>query len=355
MQKESIKTIFSVTVITTILFLAVEGAAYYYNFTHDNKTPFLLDKNLLARALKGVDEKDTYKLLDHHLGFAKKVDEENEQWLQKNGYRWRSGFIIYSALPDDKLERPIILTLGGSTTDGLKYGHSWPEDLSKLFLANGVPGTIINGGTGGYSSNQELLKLLRDGLSLKPDIVISYSGVNDRGKYSELPYPMVHIYQKNVLENKHQNKSIIFPSTIELFSRFFGGALASDGGYTFGIESNLTLWEQYIRNMQIMNALSELYGIKFFGVLQPCAFCRSEDVWSGGKAEKYKKAIRVLYDDLMPRIKRYNFMSDATQLFAGEKDVYKSDGVHLLPRGDKLVAQYMFEKIRTESKRPDPD
>jgi hypothetical protein len=69
------------------------------------------------------------------------------------------------------------------------------EELSKLLTADGYSGTIVNGGTGGYSSNQELIKLIRDGLEFKPDIVISYSGINDMGKYNELPYPMVHPYQ----------------------------------------------------------------------------------------------------------------------------------------------------------------
>ena len=137
-----------------------------------------------------------FSVLDPQLGFARRNPEASGKWEKQ--YYWINGFAVYGR-KEAALKHPVILTLGGSTTDGIEFDHSWPEELSKILVEKGINGTVVNGGTGGYSTNQELLKLLRDGLEFKPDIIISYSGVNDRGDYGELPYPMVHTHQRDTL------------------------------------------------------------------------------------------------------------------------------------------------------------
>src|SRR5262249_19633208 len=148
-------------------------------------------------------------------------------------------------------------------------GHSWPEELSKLLQEKQILGTVINGGTGGYSTNQELFKLIRDGLEFKPDIVISWSGWNDRDVYDVLPYPMIHKYQIRFLENiltlKHP---MFFPSTVRLL-QIIQNAEPRRLGYTLGVPSKRTPAENYKRNMQLMHAIAVANGAEFFGFIQP--------------------------------------------------------------------------------------
>ena len=86
----------------------------------------------------------------------------------------------------------MILALGGSTTDGVKFPNSWPEQLARILDANKIPAVVINGGIGGYSTSQDMFKLVRDGFEFKPDIVIEYAGVNDGWRYGVADHLMVH-------------------------------------------------------------------------------------------------------------------------------------------------------------------
>jgi hypothetical protein len=84
----------------------------------------------------------------------------------------------------DKLERPIIVCLGGSTTDpflqiNLPNGNlleiatgSWAEELARIMDHKKIQGTVFCGETSGFRTAQDLIKLLRDVLEIKPDIVI---------------------------------------------------------------------------------------------------------------------------------------------------------------------------------------
>lgn len=68
-----------------------------------------------------------------------------------------------------------IVTLGGSTTDPHNKGH-WPGVFSQILEAKGIAAQVFNGGVGSYSSKQEVIKLIRDALSLSPDVVVSVDG-----------------------------------------------------------------------------------------------------------------------------------------------------------------------------------
>ena len=74
----------------------------------------------------------------------------------------------------------VMLVLGGSTTDPYYNGiKSWPYFLQEMFDDNSINVRVLNGGVIGYTLAQELLLLLRDGLSEAPDYLIDFSGYND--------------------------------------------------------------------------------------------------------------------------------------------------------------------------------
>src|SRR5262245_21678741 len=119
---------------------------------------------------------EQFLTIDPHLGYARGNREKKVSKLQDK-YTWIEGLAVYNKKGHPELEHPIILAMGGSTTDAVQSNQSWPEELSKLLAEKGISATVVNGGTGGYSTNQELLKLVRDGVEFDPDIIISYSGV----------------------------------------------------------------------------------------------------------------------------------------------------------------------------------
>lgn len=101
------------------------------------------------------------------------------------------GIMVYG---DDTAEDFKIAVLGGSTTDGkFTFFKSWPELMyEELGNQNFKNVTVYNGGVSGYASGQELLKLIRDMIPLKPDMVIVYDGFNDLNYRN--PYPLTSGY-----------------------------------------------------------------------------------------------------------------------------------------------------------------
>lgn len=74
-----------------------------------------------------------------------------------------------------------IYCIGGSTTycDGLNdYKDTWPYKLRKSFSKN-RKGLLVNGGVGGWSTIQSMIRFFTWGSILKPKITIFYQAKND--------------------------------------------------------------------------------------------------------------------------------------------------------------------------------
>ncbi len=302
--------------------------------------------------LKNIDvtRDDGYNTIDPHLGYAHGIDDPKIRKLNKE-FTWIDGFVVYAkeAKQIRELQRPVILALGGSTTDGVQYGHSWPEHLARMLRESGTPGTVVNGGTGGYSTNQELLKLVRDGLEFKPDLVISYSGINDRGSYSELPNPMTHKYQRSLLTFLTQNSSSpLLPSTIKVLQRIIGIDTKDNIGYTLGVPTDRTLGQQYEKNMQLMHAVSNSAGAEFVAFIQPYGNYGKSGIDSENKKirKNYSEKVKALYDEITQLPSRVEYIRDATNILDEYPDLFKEDDVHLLDRGDEVVARHIFNEIK---------
>jgi lysophospholipase L1-like esterase len=311
-----------------------------------------IDIPLVVERPQPLLEKEKFSVLDPHLGYARAETQAVKKLQGK--YSWIDGFVIYSKSAPADLERPIILAMGGSTTDGVQFDHSWPEELSKLLAQRGISGTIVNGGTGGYSTNQELLKLVRDGLTFKPDIIISYSGVNDRGAYGELPYPMVHPYQRQTLEFlTRPTHSPLFPNTIYLLNEILWGSRPAGMTFTLGVRSSETLGQQYERNMTLMAAIARASGATFYGIIQPNAYVSpggesrapEKNRVKGGKLAKKIAALRGLYGQISDVPARLPFVHSFISIFDGEDRTYIEDGVHATLKGDHIIAEKVLDLI----------
>lgn len=340
------KTVLLVTINTLVILAIIEVASYLLLSSQGIQSSLFVTSNT---QIEGARD-DKFNVIDPHLAYAHGANESRVERLSSD-FTWMDGFVVYAKNVQDirTLQRPVILTLGGSTTDGVNYDHSWPEHMARMLREGGMPGTVVNGGTGGYSTNQELLKLTRDGLEFKPDLVISYSGINDRGRYSALPHPMTHSYQRNLLDTLTRSaQSPLLPSTVSALQLLGGADAESRISYTLGIATDRTLGQQYERNMQLMHAISESQGAEFIGFIQPYGYFRNAD---GALPEKdrglhYRSMVIALYDEITRLPSRLEYMRDATKILDDHPDVFKPDRVHLLDKGDEIVAKHVLSEIQ---------
>ena len=157
-----------------------------------------------------------------------------------------------------------IVTLGGSTTDG-NTEHIWPWLRMGLRCRSGVAG---------FSTNQELLKLIRDVLPLKPNIIISLNGVNEYGVRASVRFhPLVNIYQANVMEYLvEEPEPKIMPNTLYLFRRLsekLSGNKPIKRGINYGPKVETKAQEQWLQNIRSMYAVAEEFDIPYLCFLQP--------------------------------------------------------------------------------------
>lgn len=166
------------------------------------------------------------------------------------------GYSIYEGNVGSKK----IMILGGSTSDHTFDSiNSWPYLLYEKF-DKGV--TVYNGGIVGYNSSQELLKLCRDISIIHPDIVISYSGIND--------------CYRGTMNFEHPYTSLYFNKTIEkllnLASNSSHSSYSSPIAINYGLKNNNPPHIIWIDNEKKMKGICDSCGALFLGVLQVSLF-----------------------------------------------------------------------------------
>lgn len=276
-------------------------------------------------------------VFDPHLGNANPQFGSKVLALQNRGHAYQDGFALYNTktFSTEVHSRPIILVLGGSTSDPLRP-HSWPEYLAKLMTENGQKGTVVNAASGGYTSSQELFKLMRDGLEFKPDIIISYGGLRERQGVSPLPYPMVTKYQRQIVLDNARPNFPIMQNTILLF----GGFLSR--GYTYGLPTRNDHSSAWMRNMRIMHAVSQEFGANFCAILQPY---KPSQVKKNKRSEMIQiRAAQGKASSDLP------YVHDMTHLLDGLKSATEADGVHASSSGNEVIAKRIYELIFLEHK-----
>ena len=89
---------------------------------------------------------------------------------------------VFAAGPQAETERPVILTVGESTTAGygVRRDLSYPSQLQKTLDERGYRYRVVNHGVSGSTTDGALTRLTR-GMGLLPRIVIIALGGNDAG------------------------------------------------------------------------------------------------------------------------------------------------------------------------------
>ena len=253
----------------------------------------------------------------------------------------RGDKILYE-MKEKKSDNEITIVLvGGSTTDPLYAGiNSWSFCLQEMIDNNSIAARVVNIAERGYTSSQELLVLLRDGLAVKPDVVISYSGWNDitpamdieKGKRYAYTSRNLYLTFKNLLENYHGEKP---------FCDVYYGKLEDNP------------FEQYITNMRLMHAVCVEFNCKFYGLLQPslasipiellkCSFAKSvvKDPLMTDMREKWD----VFYNKYLAENSIYSYLYDFTHILDEHDDVFE-DSCHVSDAGNRIIAEKVFELL----------
>lgn len=279
------------------------------------------------------------------------------------GYSRIPEFVAYGDVSSPDALR--IVALGGSTTDPFNSvlggsaavgwslsPNNWPQELANLLAKPGIGAKVFNLGVGGYSSNQEVLKLIRDGLLLSPHLVISLNGVNDLGFiWSCSPeYPMVSPYQHRV---------VTFLSDANAGMKVSLGMKADP---KFGAVGQ---WEKNIRTMR---AVSKEFGAEYLCFLQPImgfgayslsaaeeemlkramqASASQGQIRStpGVHASDYQEALDNFYRASTGMCKRIPYCVDLTDAFKGKTGMYV-DARHVSTEGNRVISRAIFDELK---------
>lgn len=235
-----------------------------------------------------------------------------------------------------------IVLLGGSATDGIAYPFPcWGDLLYAKFRDNGYRVRILNGGCAGYKSSQELVKLMRDVLPLKPDAVVHYTGFNDANN-CDREYVFVHPYQREILdymaglqgaggkESEHYNRK----------------------AYTLGTADPRPAWEIFAGHIGTMEAVCRQQGICYVPFLQPSLATKGKrSVWDQELILNTLSSDYMSFlTDLLGRFYRglreseAGIWEDLTSLLDDCDDVYL-DICHVTEAGNEKIAQYLFEYL----------
>lgn len=259
------------------------------------------------------------------------------------GYTWTAngvpGFVKFLNENNKKAFR--IVTLGGSTTDPTMSNiRSWSELLYKKLLGMGIEIEIIAGGVGAYTGTQELVKLIRDVIPMRPDLVISYSGFNDAyGLYCKEQHPFTMWYQSDDFErmlrsNNCKNGIMNHIPMKEV---------------TYGLPSKKNAHEQWVDCERMMKAVCFEYDIDFYCFLQPYNKEEGRTFLSEYLWQKIKEfyTFNKKSNDF---INQSDWFIDFTDVFESESDIFV-DACHVYEKGNRIIAEKMMPYILESMQR----
>lgn len=263
------------------------------------------------------------------------------------GYARKVSFVPYGIEGGQE-----IYALGGSTTAPYSSEGNWPKALTDLALERKLGVKVFNGGIGGYSSHQELLKLLRDVLPQKPSIVVSLNGINDFGWHIVEKHPFHTDFQEGVFRQLTDPTAKIFPNLMELVRR---NIKQNVRGTRFGSEDPSSPVQRWESNVRSMHALSEAHGINHLNFLQPTLGVGNY-IPTFEEAEALKQMVRPLgqtpyvqeandfYVEARAACRRMDYCVDLVGLFEGKTGLYK-DPRHPNEEGYRIIGKAILETL----------
>lgn len=329
---------------TTVIVVSLEGICWWLNRGHDEERPLFWvgspgEGGQTAAAPGPVHP--VLSDLDPHLGFA-----HDAEALRRRGFRLEGGVLVHRKRPAGPNTLRLAV-LGGSTSDGALFGHSWPAELQGLLDAAQIDAVVYNAAVGSFSTHQELIRLVRDVLPLKPHLVLSYSGANEQD--SVVPNtPMVHPYQRRLMRFVlRQSNPRLLPNVAVALRRLWGRPSVS--GVYYGAQNSTPPAGRWQRNVTLMHALCQASGVGYLALVQPVL---GQGAYRPNLAERQiqrtsrrKFAYGLFYEQLRHSAADLAFAVDFTDVFAGQSGLYVDD-CHVTRQGNRRVARAVLELLR---------
>lgn len=245
------------------------------------------------------------------------------------------GITVYGK---EKKENYKIAVLGASTTEGVQFPfESWPEILYKKLGQEGI--TLYNGGVSGYWLGQQMIKMMRDILPLKPDMLIVYDA------YAELcniQHPFAFPYAM---------------TAYEYAAAHMEGIRDYERKVSAGVDSGRDRYEYWLFSVRNMYALANVNHIRFFYFCAPWLSSKngktireknmlisaSNGLWFDGD----RNAFRYFLNDSQMTLP--DCVYDLSHIFDGEEDVYM-DSCHVWEKGNRIIAEEIMKVILSEIK-----
>ncbi len=277
----------------------------------------------------------------------------------------------------------LIVTVGGSTTEEISYqtipaigAGTWPKHLYDLCSVD-RDCTVVNLAVSGYTSSQELFRLIRDGLPLKPDIVVALNGINEVHFYHEdsaLKYPMVSRYQQytyRLMVGAHGvaqgfgAENAVLPN-LRYLARVISFKLnpvdeskfsPSDHRLSFGLANSggnfISPPHVWLNGASYMNALVNLSGGKFIDILQPTmGVGRWVPVGDHDRRivteipQDNNENMNDFYREARPLCVEAPYCYDATDIYEGIQEELYYDPRHTNTYGNSILAEFIWERVK---------
>ncbi len=284
-------------------------------------------------------------------------------------------YVVYNA---SNIKKPILVTLGGSTTSGfyqhVSSGETYPKILAEYAKDDFF---ILNGGVGGYSSLQEFYKFARDGAKIEDlKLVVSLNGINEVANYygensiraKHYPFLTNIQYSMNLQQQWiDQRVSInffqrVFPNLFEyiqaisLKKKQQGPNLALEDS-TFGTIQSRSVGaaDRWEKNVRRLNQLVRIEGAEYMVFLQPTLGLegpQSSPPPNSSDAKLLMKAhsdylieINELYKELKERCRQLSFCYDISDKVPPTGEMY-NDLRHHNAKGNALLANEIWTAIQ---------
>ena len=267
------------------------------------------------------------------------------------------GFELFGDIDNPKALK--IVALGGSTTEStLHFIKGWPMYLTDCFIKNGISVVTYCGGIASYTSSQELLKMIRDVVPLKPDVVLSYSGFNDIGGYPRSPMK-INFEKANAVTNcppEREKRPFITNFQVNYINEILLKFPENKRTVYYGLQNDKTVSELWLDNTRMMHAIAQEFNILFLSFLQPflCIggykLTDSQKIilnryWPTLARSDYKNDFMInRAHEMINAIKGIDYIIDLTHLFSGYTNIY-IDKVHVTEQGNKIIANHIYDVL----------
>ena len=253
-------------------------------------------------------------------------------YISQLGLPYENGCVVLGCF--DQCNPPPIklLITGGSTSDMTFLPFNWPAKLHELFKKRNWNITIYNSAVMGYSSTQEATNIERRLIQqVKPDIILSHSGVNEDLSFRKMNNAVY--FSDTDINNK------FLPNLVGLL--YFNLHKQTDGN-THLTEAELA--DRWLKNMSKINQIASDSNCGFLGILQPALGMGKYHLSEDERVFDNPRYYQEFYSILKPIATEKTYLCNMTDVFQNTNNVFLDD-CHLDEKGNSILAEAILDTL----------